>query len=73
MIEVEGLTKRYQETVAVDDLSFHMQPGTVTGFLGPERIRQVHDDAHDHGARFARRRIGPDQRSALPAPRAAPP
>ena len=35
MIEVEGLTKRYQETVAVDDLSFRIAPGTVTGFLGP--------------------------------------
>src|SRR5580704_9920316 len=35
MIEVEGLTKRYQETVAVDDLSFCIAPGTVTGFLGP--------------------------------------
>src|ERR1017187_3261475 len=35
MIEVEGLTKRYQETVAVDDLSFRIAPGMVTGFLGP--------------------------------------
>jgi ABC-2 type transport system ATP-binding protein len=35
MIEVEGLTKRYQDTVAVDDLSFRIEPGTVTGFLGP--------------------------------------
>jgi ABC-2 type transport system ATP-binding protein len=35
MIEVQGLTKRYQETVAVDDLSFTIEPGQVTGFLGP--------------------------------------
>ncbi|BEP11709.1 ABC transporter ATP-binding protein [Acidothermaceae bacterium B102] len=35
MIEAHGLTKRYGETVAVDDLSFTVQPGTVTGFLGP--------------------------------------
>ncbi len=35
MIEVEGLTKKYQETVAVDDLSFRIDPGQVTGFLGP--------------------------------------
>ncbi|MBM2822525.1 MAG: transporter ATP-binding protein [Thermoleophilia bacterium] len=35
MIEVEGLTKRYGATLAVDDLSFSVAPGTVTGFLGP--------------------------------------
>ena len=35
MIEVEGLTKRYGSTLAVDDLSFKVVPGTVTGFLGP--------------------------------------
>ncbi|HEX4725848.1 MAG TPA: ATP-binding cassette domain-containing protein [Pseudonocardiaceae bacterium] len=35
MIEVEKLTKRYGRTLAVDDLSFTVKPGTVTGFLGP--------------------------------------
>ena len=30
-----GLTKRYGDTVAVDELSFSLRPGTVTGFLGP--------------------------------------
>ena len=35
MIEAIGLTKRYGSTVAVNDLSFTVQPGTVTGFLGP--------------------------------------
>jgi ABC-2 type transport system ATP-binding protein len=35
MIEAIGLTKRYGSTVAVDDLSFTVQPGMVTGFLGP--------------------------------------
>jgi len=35
MIEVEHLTKRYGRTVAVDDLSFSVRPGKVTGFLGP--------------------------------------
>jgi ABC-2 type transport system ATP-binding protein len=35
MIAVEGLTKRYGSTLAVDDLSFSVEPGTVTGFLGP--------------------------------------
>jgi ABC-2 type transport system ATP-binding protein len=35
MIEAIGLTKRYGDTVAVDDLSFAVPPGQVTGFLGP--------------------------------------
>jgi ABC-2 type transport system ATP-binding protein len=35
MIEVENLTKRYGDKVAVDSLTFTVQPGTVTGFLGP--------------------------------------
>jgi len=35
MIEVRGLTKRYGEKVAVNDLTFSIEPGQVTGFLGP--------------------------------------
>jgi ABC-2 type transport system ATP-binding protein len=35
MIEAAGLTKHYGKTVAVDNLSFTVQPGKVTGFLGP--------------------------------------
>ncbi|MEN3612633.1 ATP-binding cassette domain-containing protein [Plantactinospora sp. ZYX-F-223] len=35
MIEVQALTKRYGETLAVDELSFAVKPGQVTGFLGP--------------------------------------
>jgi ABC-2 type transport system ATP-binding protein len=35
MIEALGLSKRYGATVAVDDLSFVVPPGQVTGFLGP--------------------------------------
>ncbi|MBD0348533.1 MAG: ATP-binding cassette domain-containing protein [Thermoleophilia bacterium] len=35
MIEVHALTKRYGRTVAVDDLSFRVEPARVTGFLGP--------------------------------------
>ncbi|NYD42626.1 ABC transporter ATP-binding protein [Nocardioides panaciterrulae] len=35
MIEARGLTKRYGEKVAVDDLTFDVKPGMVTGFLGP--------------------------------------
>ena len=35
MIQATGLTKRYGATCAVDDLSFTVLPGQVTGFLGP--------------------------------------
>src|SRR5215469_17262126 len=35
MIEARGLTKRYGRVLAVDDLSFDVRPGVVTGFLGP--------------------------------------
>ena len=35
MIEVEHLSKRYGDTLAVDDLTFEVRPGIVTGFLGP--------------------------------------
>ncbi|MEU3250810.1 ABC transporter ATP-binding protein [Streptomyces sp. NPDC006997] len=35
MIELAGLTKRYGEKVAVDNLTFTVRPGVITGFLGP--------------------------------------
>lgn len=35
MIEARGLTKRYGPKKAVDDISFTVRPGIVTGFLGP--------------------------------------
>ncbi|MFJ4254093.1 ABC transporter ATP-binding protein [Microbacterium sp. NPDC090003] len=35
MITAEGLTKRFGDKTAVDDVSFTIKPGTVTGFLGP--------------------------------------
>ena len=35
MIEVRDLTKRYGDKLAVDHLSFTVEPGRVTGFLGP--------------------------------------
>jgi ABC-2 type transport system ATP-binding protein len=35
MIEIRALSKRYGDTLAVDDLSFTVRPGHVTGFLGP--------------------------------------
>jgi ABC-2 type transport system ATP-binding protein len=35
VIELQNLTKRYGDVVAVDDLTFGVRPGVVTGFLGP--------------------------------------
>jgi len=35
MIEAQSLTKRYGSKTAVDDISFTIPPGSVTGFLGP--------------------------------------
>ena len=35
MIEARGLTKRYGDTLAVDNLTFSIAPGKITGFLGP--------------------------------------
>jgi ABC-2 type transport system ATP-binding protein len=35
MIETKNLSKKYEKTLAVDDVSFRAPPGTVTGFLGP--------------------------------------
>jgi ABC-2 type transport system ATP-binding protein len=35
MIKVEGLTKRYARTVAVDNISFEVDKGQIVGFLGP--------------------------------------
>ena len=52
MIEVVDLTKRYGKVVAVDHLSFRVEPGTITGFLGPNgagkstTLRSVLDLVH---------------------------
>ena len=35
VVVVESLTKRFGDLVAVDDLTFSLEPGTVNGFLGP--------------------------------------
>jgi ABC-2 type transport system ATP-binding protein len=35
VVRVSSLTKRYGEVLAVEDVSFSLAPGTVTGFLGP--------------------------------------
>src|SRR2546423_15199140 len=35
MIKVEGLSKRYARTLAVDNISFEVEKGQIVGFLGP--------------------------------------
>src|SRR5665213_151745 len=35
MLKIEHLSKRYGDTLAVNDLDFEVKPGVVTGFLGP--------------------------------------
>jgi hypothetical protein len=56
-IVVRGLSKRYGALVAVDDLTFVVRPGRVTGFLGPNGAGkttpgltdQTNAPAHQHG------------------------
>ena len=35
MVKAPGLTKRYSNKLAVDQLTFTAEPGRITGFLGP--------------------------------------
>jgi ABC-2 type transport system ATP-binding protein len=49
MIEAQNLVKRYGPTMAVNDLSFSIRPGMVTGFLGPNGAGQDHHHADDPG------------------------
>ena len=35
MLEIQGLTKYYRNTPVVNDVSFAVRPGEVTGYLGP--------------------------------------
>ncbi len=57
MIEVEELTKRYGRRTVVDELSFTVRPGRVTGFLGPngagktQTIKMILGLVHPTGGR----------------------
>ena len=72
MIEVEGLTKQYKSVRAVDDLTFQVKPGMVTGFLGPNgagkstTMRMILGLDTPHG------RQGAHQRQALPRAEVSP-
>jgi len=41
VVSCQALTKRYGELVAVDRVTFSLEPGTVTGFLGPNGVRPI--------------------------------
>ena len=41
MITVSGLTKKYGDRTVVDDVSFELEPGTVTGFLVIRKLTSV--------------------------------
>ena len=65
MIEVHGLSKRYGDKLAVDDLSFTVQPGVVTGFLGPNGAGKSTTMRLILGLDRPDVRRGPGQRAAL--------
>ena len=41
-ISVKQITKRFGQTIAVNDVTFEVQRGEVVGFLGPQRLRKDH-------------------------------
>lgn len=65
VIVAEALTKDYGDKRAVDDLSFTVRPGLVTGFLGPNGSGKSDDDAPRSRARRADLRSSDRQRQAL--------
>ncbi len=57
VIKAEHLSKRFgKKVLAVDDVSFAIEPGTITGAPRPQRRRQDDHAAHDPRPRAARRR-----------------
>jgi hypothetical protein len=57
MIEALGLTKRYGGKTAVDDLSFTIRSGKVTGFLGPNGAGKPNIGIRHFFGRAERRRV----------------
>lgn len=51
VIDVRTLTKRFGELVAVDELSFSLDAGTVTGFLGPNGVSRKSSSSSPHSPR----------------------
>lgn len=67
MISVRGLTKRYGDVLAVDDLSFDVMPAAVTGFLGANGAGKSTTMRDDPGPRRAHVRHRDGCRPGLPA------
>ena len=61
-VEVQNLTKRFGDFVAVDALNFYVEHGEVFGLLGPERRGQIHADPHVDDAGAADFRHGARER-----------
>ena len=72
VIEVEGLTKRYGSTLAVDDLSFSVTAGNGHRVPRAERRREVDDDARDSRPRASDVREDGRPRRAVPRARPSP-
>ena len=68
-IEIRGLTKRFGSFVAVDDLSFDVEPGRITGFLGPNGAGKTTTLRMLLGLVHADERHRDDRRAALRRPR----
>ena len=66
MIVAAGLTKRYRNTLAVDNLSFEVTPGVVTGFLGPNGSGKSTTMRMIMGLDNPDLRHGPGKREGLP-------
>ena len=58
VVQAEHLTKRFGDLVAVDDLSFALERGTVTGFLGPNGAGKTTTLRMLLAPRRSRRRVG---------------
>ena len=46
-ITLEHLTKRFGDTIAVNDLCVTLESGKLTALLGPSRLRKIHRTEHD--------------------------
>ena len=71
-IEIRGLTKRFGSFVAVDDLSFDVEPGRITGFLGPNGAGKTTTLRMLLGLVHQTERDRDDRRAALRRPRPRP-
>ena len=63
MLEARSLTKYFNHTLAVKDVSFRIRPGEILGYLGPNGGGQEHDRQDADGSDRAFRRPDPIQRS----------